>query len=144
MAQTTSPNYLSIDQIFGLYISYAEPWHITNATDLVSRVNKLLSLYVAATGNPVETSAATGCVLSGPNAGFRPKTSKVGAANSSHKEGRAVDLADRTRKLKDWLMLPTHKSMELCGLYMEHPVDTPTWCHLTTRKPPSGNRVFHA
>lgn len=63
------------------------------------------------------------------------------AMGSSHLYGCAVDIADPDGKLKNWCMNHKERLVE-CGLWMENPYDTPTWCHLQTYAPKSMNRVF--
>lgn len=63
------------------------------------------------------------------------------AMGSSHLYGCAVDIADADGKLKAWLVANKNKLVE-CGLWMESPSATPTWCHLSTYMPKSGNRIF--
>lgn len=132
---------ITVADVTGNYVSSVTRDIEINMITLCDKVNKLLSYYVQETGNPVERSQYG--ALSGPNAGLRPLASRVGAVNSSHKEGKALDMPDRTRKLSQWLLSSNHKHLEELGLYMENPADTPTWVHLTTRRPPSGSRVFN-
>ncbi len=63
------------------------------------------------------------------------------AMGSSHLYGCAVDIADPDGKLKAWLKAHPEKLVE-CGLWAEDYESTPTWCHLSTLMPKSGNRVF--
>lgn len=63
------------------------------------------------------------------------------AMGSSHLYGAAIDIADPTGKLKAWCMAHKEKLVE-CGLWMENPHDTPTWCHLSSYMPKSGKRIF--
>lgn len=76
--------------------------------------------------------------------GYRPgrfNKAAGGAPKSAHLTCEAVDIADSNGTLKTWLF--NHQDyLERCGLYMEDPAITPGWCHLQTRRPPSGNRVF--
>lgn len=76
--------------------------------------------------------------------GYRPgKYNKAagGAPNSSHLTCEACDFADPDADLKDWII--KHPSiLEECGLYQEHPSQTPTWVHLQVRPTKSGRRVF--
>ena len=63
------------------------------------------------------------------------------AMGSSHLYGAAVDIADADGKLKSWLKTNPNKLVE-CGLWMESPEYTKTWCHLQIYAPASFNRVF--
>jgi len=106
------------------------PAIIKNASDLLAKVNALLSLF----GYP-----------RGVNSGWRPKTVQMEinprAPNSKHITGQAIDLEDRDGKLKEWCVFHQDQ-LERFGLYMEHPEDTPTWVHLQTVPPKSGKRIF--
>ncbi len=78
------------------------------------------------------------------SSGYRPPehNKKVGGApNSCHLTCEAVDFRDKDGELKKWL-LANLDILADCGLYMEHPDATPTWCHLQIRMPNSGHRVF--
>lgn len=63
------------------------------------------------------------------------------AMGSSHCYGCAIDVSDPKGELKAWLLKNQNKLVE-CGLWMESPDATPTWCHLMTLAPKSMNRVF--
>ena len=63
------------------------------------------------------------------------------AMGSSHLYGAAVDIADADGKLKDWCVANKNKLVE-CGLWMEDPNSTISWCHLSTQMPKSGKRIF--
>lgn len=62
----------------------------------------------------------------------------AGAPNSSHIEGRAVDV-ERTPALEKFC---TEANLERFGLYMEDLAFTKSWIHLTDRAPASGKRTF--
>lgn len=101
-----------------------------NARDIVRRVNRLLK---HAGIRPRVTS------------GWRPAALNAaipGAARGSkHISCLAIDLEDSDGHLDAWCMahLPL---LEALGLWLEHPAATLGWCHLQTRPPRSGNRVF--
>lgn len=100
-----------------------------NLNHLLASVNKLILAYGK---------------FPGVSSGYRPPAhnAKVGGApNSCHLTCEAVDLRDKDGELKKWC-LANLAVLEDCGLYMEHPDATPTWCHLQTRMPGSGSRVF--
>lgn len=100
-----------------------------NLSHLLDCLNKFRQAY----GKPMVVSS-----------GYRPPehNAKVGGApNSCHLTCEATDFKDKDGELKKWCLsnLPV---LESCGLYMEHQDATPTWCHLQTRMPASGHRVF--
>lgn len=63
------------------------------------------------------------------------------AMGSSHLYGSAVDIADADGKLKAWIKANPNKLVE-CGLWMEDPAYTKSWCHLQSYAPKSINRYF--
>lgn len=64
-----------------------------------------------------------------------------GAKKSNHLTGCACDIIDSDGKLKKYLR--SHQSLlEEFDLYAEDFDSTPTWVHLQTNPPKSGNRVF--
>lgn len=63
------------------------------------------------------------------------------ALGSSHLYGCAVDIADIDGKLKAWCKANQKKLVE-CGLWMESPEATKTWCHLQSYATKSFNRIF--
>lgn len=102
---------------------------VASAIDLADRVTRLLTQYGSRPG---------------VSSGFRTASANAGAGGarrSSHMSGQAVDLIDPDGKLDAWCMANL-KLLERAGLYLEHPDSTKTWCHLQTRRPGSGNRVF--
>lgn len=109
----------------------------SNALVTVERANKLLALYVEATGDARPRRV---------NSGWRPpavNTAIGGARRSNHTLGRAIDIADASRALKRWLVTPAGQvALIECGLWMEHPDATPTWVHVQIVPPRSGSRVF--
>ena len=63
-----------------------------------------------------------------------------GSPRSAHCRGRAIDIKD-DGTIKDFIK----NNLDFCekfGLYFEHFDHTPTWIHITTRKPRSGRRFF--
>lgn len=98
-----------------------------NLNKLLDAVNKLRSLY----GIPMKVSS-----------GYRPgkyNTVVGGAKKSAHCTCEAVDFFDADGKLKTFC---TTQILEKCGLWMEDPKSTKTWCHLQIRSIPSGHRIF--
>lgn len=112
---------------------------IENINDLVPPVNALLA-DAGKAGIPTYKHPKTGNQVVGPQyGGFRPQTCPIGAPNSAHKEGQAVDIYDPGNKLEDWI---TDAILTKYGLYREAPKATNTWVHLTIRRPGSGHRTF--
>jgi hypothetical protein len=87
--------------------------------------------------NPITASMISGV----KNGGWRPQECPEGAPKSSHKQGQGIDIYDADGDLDNActdVLLAKH------GLYREHPAQTRTWMHLTTRAPRSGRRTFYA
>jgi hypothetical protein len=114
-----------------------------NAGILIERVNNVLVRAAADdilpgldrnTGTPVAS-------------GWRPKNVIDATANagrtSKHIIGCAIDLWDTLpdRALARWC-LRNRRLLEESGLWMEDPQWTPSWVHLQSLPPGSGNRVF--
>ena len=84
----------------------------------------------------------TGTTISGETmGGFRPQTCPIGAPESAHKEGMAVDRYDWDGAIDAWIMAHQDALVE-CGIYIEAPDSTIGWSHWSTRKPASGHHVF--
>lgn len=132
---------ISIEDYFKGFPSHSgvTDGHKRNASDLLTRVNKMLAEAEAA-GVVLRTHRETGTFVSTHDGGWRPKNHAVGAEFSSHKEGKAVDVCDVYGNLDEWL---TDELLEKFDLYREHPASTRTWCHVTTRRPNSGRRTFY-
>lgn len=122
------------------------------AEDLLAAVNGLLveaeeQGSCAATVCPNTGTEISGSKGGAGDGGFRLPESATGAATSSHKEARAVDVYDPVGKLDGWLDrfedgAGGNSKLAEHGLYREHPGATRGWCHLTTRAPRSGKRTF--
>lgn len=100
-----------------------------NSADLASRVSNLLA------------HLGIHAVVS---SGFRTTSSNTkagGAKSSAHCTGEAVDLYDPKNEIDDSIMRDP-SILDRVDLYLESPQHTPGWCHLSTRRPKSGNRVF--
>ena len=84
----------------------------------------------------------TGTTISGETfGGFRPQSCPIGAHDSAHKTGEAVDRYDPDGSIDDYLM--THQELLAeCGIYIEHPSATHGWSHWSVRAPASGHHVF--
>lgn len=90
----------------------------------------------------IQVNPATGTILS---SGWRPPAVNAAtpraAKNSKHMTGQAGDLYGPDNKLALWAF--NHQDLlKKLGLWMEQPNATPTWLHLQTVPPGSGNRVF--
>lgn len=102
-----------------------------NLEKLMIAINLVRDLY----GKPLTVSS-----------GYRPAAQNAaagGAKKSCHLTCEAVDFADVDRKLTKWC-LANLDVLTSAGLYMESPVNTPSWVHLQTRAPASGKRIFLA
>jgi hypothetical protein len=116
--------------------------HRANAEILLVRINALLLDLVNHPTCDLEINPKTGSLISGTrNGGWRPPDCPEGAPNSSHKQGRGVDIYDADGDLDNTL---NDALLEKYDLYREHPAQTHTWLHLTDRSPPSGKRTFYA
>jgi hypothetical protein len=89
----------------------------------------------------------TGCIISGETyGGFRPKSCPIGAENSSHKQGKAVDIYDPHGDI-DTFLLENPELLVECGIYIEHPAKTNGWSHWAIKTSPedsprSGHHIF--
>lgn len=112
-----------------------------NAETLLLAVAKLQSM-AEADGVDFPINPNTETQVSGNTyGGFRPQSCCQGSAHSAHKEGMAVDFYDPHGYIDEWCMLNLDK-LEECELYLENPDSTKGWCHLGTRRPASGKRVY--
>lgn len=104
---------------------------LRNLKDLCSKLNKLGF-------TPPRT--ASSCLRSLAD----QKRINPSAMGSSHLYGAAVDIADSDGKLKWWLQTDAgKKALVECGLWMEAPEYTKSWCHLQIYAPNSFNRMFN-
>ena len=87
--------------------------------------------------NPKTKSQVSGEVYGG----FRPQNCTIGAPQSAHKTGEAVDRYDPDGKIDEWCSMHV-PLLRTCGIYLEHPDDTPNWSHWGIRPPKSGNTIF--
>lgn len=62
-----------------------------------------------------------------------------GASQSAHLSCQAADIWDKDRSFAKWCV-QNESLLEIVGLWMEHPLWTPTWVHLQTR--PALHRFF--
>ena len=114
-----------------------------NAVVLLERVNQVLARAAEDHVQPALDNGTSTVVASG----WRPKSVNDATANggktSKHIIGCAIDLRDAVpdRPLARWC-LRNRKLLEEVGLWMEDPQWTPSWVHLQSIPPGSGNRVF--
>lgn len=87
--------------------------------------------------NPATHSGVSGQTFGG----FRPQDCPIGAPNSNHKEGRAVDRYDPDGIIDLWCMAHLDR-LQAHGIWLEHPDSTAGWSHWQSVPPKSGNRVF--
>lgn len=136
---------ITMKDYFGIYANSQKvtPEHRANAEVLLDRVNTLLRRCLETGKVDLETNPKTKTLISGATeGGWRPDTSATGAGLSSHKEGKGIDVYDPDGDIDNCIMENKHWLIEL-GLAIEHPASTRGWCHLTTRLPKSGNRIFY-
>lgn len=138
-------NDLTLAQVFGTYARNKDitPEITENATRLVIAVNTLKRA-LEADGVKFEINPGTRSIVSGiTNGGFRPQACKIGAPNSAHKQGLAVDIYDPSNRIDTWLW-QNAKTFDLShyGLYFERQEETDHWSHWGLRAPSSGNRFF--
>ena len=129
------------------FAAYADHEDITDkvrdaAAGLLAKVNEVYAL-AAADGCEMQVNPSTNTEVSGTgNGGFRPRDCKVGASDSTHKDGRGVDKYDPDRKFASWCLAHLRVLKER-NLHMENPCWTPTWVHLQDAAPRrSGNTVY--
>ena len=133
---------ISLSDYFGPHqeCEDATPERHEAAEAMLTKVNALLT-EAEQFGVALEMNPSTHTLISGQTfGGFRPQSCSVGAAHSSHKEGRAVDVYDPHGSLDRWI---SDLILEKHDLYREHPADTNGWCHLSDKAPASGKRTFH-
>lgn len=134
-------NPITLEQYVGVHANSPDwtPARRANAEVLLERVNAALD-ELQGCGAPLSINPHTGNYISGRTfGGFRPQSCPQGRPGSSHKEGQGIDIADPDNILDDHI---DDEFLTLHGLYREHPDDTDTWVHLTTRAPGSGRRTF--
>lgn len=110
-----------------------------NAALTVERVNYLLEVYAAATGDTRPRKV---------NSGWRPLSINMrvrgSAMRSKHLSGEACDLDDFDGSLDRWCASAAGLAeLERIGLWLEHPDKTPGWSHCQIVPPRSGNRIFY-
>lgn len=133
---------ITLAQYLGQHSKAATPAHRKNAAALLVAVE---ALYVEAVLDGVEfpVNPATGSQISGQTyGGYRPADCPIGATNSAHKQGMAVDLYDPDGKIGAWCLANQSKLKKHC-IFIEHPSKTPAWSHWSIKPPKSGKQVFY-
>jgi hypothetical protein len=132
------------DQYVGTWASSAD-WDSErqlNASILLMKCSDLETEMIADgvgfPDNPITKSGVSGETYGG----FRPQSCPIGAPNSNHKKGFAVDRYDPYGLIDAWCMAHQDKLRE-CGVFIEHPDSTPGWSHWASVPPPSGKTVFY-
>lgn len=100
-----------------------------NLEKLLTSLNMFRELY----GKPLTVSS-----------GYRPSEfnkAAGGAKRSNHQLCLACDFVDLDSSI-DSFCVANPDILEQCGLYLEHPMWTSTWCHLQCVPPSSGKRIF--
>lgn len=107
-----------------------------NGAETVMRINRLMDMYVADTGFVRLETWASGWRPEGVNA----KTANS-ASHSKHITAQAGDVRDPVRLFARWCNSRLDE-LELCELWMEDGRWCPSWVHLQTVPPKSGNRIY--
>lgn len=134
---------ITLSQYFGPWLSHpdATPKTRDNAIRLLDACHRLQAV-AERDGVVFRINPKTGSGVSGTQfGGFRPQCCTQGAANSSHKQGLAVDRFDPLGEIDRWCM-SNFPALEAVGIYIEHASATPGWSHWTIRAPGSGRRAF--
>lgn len=113
----------------------------SNAVDLVSRVNELLSEF-GQRGLTLSISTKSKSLVS---SGWRPQAinrNVQGASQrSKHITCQAIDIYDPDDRLDNFCK-NNFTLLKSVGLWLEIPSATPGWCHLQSVAPASGHRMF--
>jgi hypothetical protein len=123
--------------------------HEAEAEVLLDAVNPLMQ-EAFMDGVDFKVSPVTMNHVATHDGGFRLPDCAAGRKLSAHKEAKAVDVFDGNKSdgqpFAKWCAAHPDRLAHY-GLYMEHPSATigkwTCWCHLTTRAPGSGRRVFY-
>lgn len=135
---------LHVEQYFGKWLKSKDVTIaiIDNAKALVNECNRLIERLegegVILIINPLTQSLIGGETLGG----FRPQDCPIGAPQSAHKQGLAVDIYDPDNKIDNWLY-KNQSALKEFKLYFEHPAATNHWSHWSLRAPKSGRRFFY-
>lgn len=113
--------------------------HRANLAILLERINKIRSAY----GKPMTVTSGYRSMEDHLRI-YREKgvtdQSKI-PMKSRHLSGRAVDIGDGDKKLKEWI-LDNVALLESVGLWCEDFSTTDNWVHFQTVPPGSGKRFF--
>lgn len=124
------------------YAAELTPEIVQNAELLIQRVGALLEKAAAENVAPGVDEETCTCVASG----WRPQSVNDRTANASatslHLKGMGVDLREAPGRALARYCLRNLDLLAHLELWMEDPRWTPTWVHLQTRPPGSGDRVF--
>jgi hypothetical protein len=135
---------MTIEAYIGPHAASADwtPERQANAALLVDACNRLQQR-MEADGVVFQINPATHSQVSGQAfGGFRPQNCPIGAPNSRHKQGKAVDMYDPDGDIDAWIMANIEVLTEI-DMAIEHPDNTRHWSHWQIGAPPSGHRVFH-
>ncbi len=136
---------ITLSDYFGIWYNHPDATDEIkgNALALLEKVNNLLDYATTAGEIDLFINPNTKNFVAGKTyGGFRPQSCPQGAAGSSHKQGRGVDIYDPEHcGLTQWCFRNQSVLVKF-GLWMEHPDATSGWCHLTDRPPASGRIVF--
>jgi len=133
--------FLTKEQVIGKWAGHVTPAQENNIEQLVATCNALIEVMVA-DGVEFKINPITGSIVGGETlGGFRPQNCPIGAPNSAHKQGMAVDIYDPDNKIDEWLYR-NYAMLNSSGLWFEHKSATPRWSHWSSRKPGSGRRFF--
>ena len=134
---------INLNQYVGVHLNSPD-WTSERQQNAEKLLEKCALLELAMTDDGIEfpDNPKTGSGVSGETfGGFRPQDCPIGASNSAHKTGEAVDRYDHSGAIDSWCM--AHQTvLKTYGIFIEHPSATPGWSHWSTRMPPSGHQVF--
>lgn len=138
MCRSNNRNHLAYLKDFRYVAGYKEDWSQkiqANAADLVKKVNTIFSQIDKL--KPLKTNPLI-------TSGWRPSAYNKeigGTLYSNHQKGLAIDIQDIGNYY--WDILNNNLSiLKEKGMAMEHKKATPTWLHLQTVLPRSGNTIF--
>lgn len=133
---------ISLKEYFGGFEPRATDEHMQNAVKLLHGVETLMNM-MRAVGVTFPYNPVTRSLISGEKyGGFRPSDCTIGAPNSAHKLGLAVDLYDPQNTIDEYL-LGRQAFLVEAGIYIEHPSATRGWSHWSIKPPKSGKHVFY-
>jgi hypothetical protein len=108
------------------------------ADGLLERVNRLLLAFDTALGRHWVAHVRSGFRSAAVNARI-----SGAAKNSLHMSAHAIDIADNSEELDNWLSTSAGlEAMVEADLYREHHTQTLSWTHLQDLAPRSGKREY--